>query len=59
MEDGWEYSDVRQGPKLEERKMVSPKKSPKKKELAPQLEMPKLALGVCSGDGMGGEGEWL
>lgn len=50
MEDGWLYQDVRQGPKREVRQ-VSPKKSPKKKEAAPMLEMPKLVLGGGKGDG--------
>lgn len=60
-EDDWPYQDVRQGPKPEDRRMVSPKKSPKKKDQAPQLEMPKLDLGGGGGvgGGMGGHGGWL
>lgn len=55
-EDGWEVGDVRQGPKQEQR-VMSPNKSPKKKDQAPVLEMPKLDLG---GEGRGGdEGGWL
>ncbi|KAK4694461.1 hypothetical protein P7C71_g3127, partial [Lecanoromycetidae sp. Uapishka_2] len=59
MEDEWPYLDVRQGPKQEDRRIVSPKKSPKKKEQAPQLDMPKLDLGVTNGNGFDGDGGWL
>ena len=43
-EDGWPYQDVRQGPKLDEKKTTSPKKSPKKQDKPPQLDMPRLGL---------------
>lgn len=58
-EDDWPYQDVRQGPKQEDRRIVSPRKSPKKKEQAPQLEMPKLDLDVTNGNGFDGDGGWL
>ena len=48
-EDDWPYQDVRYGPKLDEKKMASPEKSPKKKDQPPQLDMPRLRLG--EGDG--------
>ena len=56
MEDGWPYQDVRQGPKQDDVRRVSPKKSPTKKDAAPKLEMPKLDL---SGGGDGDGGGWL
>lgn len=58
MEDAWPYQDVRQGPKQEDdvKRMYSPKKSPKKKDAAPKLEMPQLGLG---GNGGGDDGGWL
>ncbi len=58
MEDAWSYQDVRQGPKQDDVRRMSPKKSPKKKDAAPKLEMPKLDLG---GGGNAGtdDGGWL
>jgi len=58
MEDGWPYQDVRQGPKQEIRQM-SPKKSPKKKDAAPNLEMPKLDLGGGKESRGIDDGGWL
>lgn len=47
-EDGWDTTYVRNGPTQEERseraRSTSPKKSPKKKEVPPQLEAPKMEL---------------
>ncbi|KAF2724799.1 hypothetical protein K431DRAFT_217215 [Polychaeton citri CBS 116435] len=51
-EDEWETKYVREGPTQEEQAdqakkfLSSPKKSPKKKEEPPQLEVPKLDLGL-------------
>ncbi len=60
VEDGWDHRDVRQGPKLENAKGTSPKKSPKKMDAPPKLEMPKLDLGGAPGPGAGMEdGGWL
>lgn len=58
MEDAWPYQDVRQGPKQEDVRRMSPKKSPKKKDAAPKLDMPKLDLGG-GGNGGGDDGGWL
>lgn len=58
MEDGWPYQDVRQGPKQEDVRRMSPRKSPKKKDAAPKLDMPKLDLGG-GGCGSGDDGGWL
>lgn len=42
-EDGWETRFVREGPTQEEQaKNYSPKKSPKKKDAAPKIAIPKL-----------------
>ena len=59
MEDGWPYQDVRQGPKQEDVRKVSPKKSPKKKEAAPKLDMPRLDLGGGYGKEGVDDGGWL
>lgn len=60
VEDGWPERDVREGPRMEEKRVGSPRKSPKKVEKAPRLEMPKLDLGGGRGEGGGGEdGGWL
>ena len=58
VEDGWNHRDVKQGPKITENvKASSPnKKSPKKMDAAPKLEMPKLELGGGAGVEDGG---WL
>ena len=50
-EDGWESRYVREGPGEEDRGRGSPRKSPVKKrgEEAPQLEAPKLELGLGIG----------
>lgn len=58
MEDGWPEIGVREGPRQEVRQM-SPKKSPKKKDAAPQLDMPKLELGGGGEGGGGDDGGWL
>lgn len=60
MEDGWPYQDVRQGPKQEDVRRMSPKKSPKKKDAAPMLEMPQFELASGgNGVGDGDDGAWL
>ena len=64
VEDGWETHFVREGPTLEEQAAgYSPKKSPKKKaEPAPQLEAPKLDLGLGVSEGHAldnGDDGWL
>lgn len=56
MEDGWPYQDVKQGPKQEDVRRMSPKK----KDAAPMLEMPKFELaGGGNGVGDGDDGAWL
>ncbi|OQO03962.1 hypothetical protein B0A48_10604 [Cryoendolithus antarcticus] len=67
-EDGWETQYVREGPTMEERadraRSSSPKKSPVKKEAAPQLgalpllEAPRLDLGAGVSSGNDDDG-WL
>lgn len=47
-EDGWPFKDVREGPPKEEIR-ASPKKSAKKKDKAPKLDMPKLEFGQDAG----------
>ena len=65
VEDEWDHRDVKQGPKIENNvKATSPtKKSPKKMDVAPKLEMPKLELsgGALGPSGAGGveDGGWL
>lgn len=56
VEDGWDWGDVRQGPRIVEN-VSSPKKSPRKVDKAPMLEMPKLELG--GGAGVEDGGGWL
>lgn len=58
-EDGWPYQDVRQGPKAEDTRKTSPKKSPKKKDGPPKLEMPRLELGGADGKDGIDDGRWL
>nr|OQO17449.1 hypothetical protein B0A51_17302 [Rachicladosporium sp. CCFEE 5018] len=68
VEDGWDTQYVREGPTMEERadraRSSSPKKSPVKKEAAPQLgalphlEAPKLELGAGVSNGNDDDG-WL
>jgi len=58
-EDGWPYQDIRQGPRQEDVRRMSTKKSPMKKDQVPQLDMPKLDLGVTNGNGLDGDGGWL
>ena len=57
MEDAWPYQDVRQGPKQDDVRRMSPRKSPKKKDAPPKLEMLNLDLG--GGKGAGDDGAWL
>ena len=63
IEDEWPYQDVREGPKEEDIRRASPKKSPKKKDAVPKLDMPKLDLGGGRGKGGGSvgidDGGWL
>ena len=56
-EDEWPFQDVRQGPKQEDVRRLSPKKSPRKKDAPPKLEMPKLELGAGGDDD--DDGGWL
>lgn len=58
MEDDWPYQDVRQGAKQEVRQ-ASPKKSPKKKDAAPKLDMPKLDFGGGKENRGIDDGGWL
>lgn len=64
-EDGWDVRFVREGPTLEEAataaRAASPKKSPKKKEEAPKLDVPKhnLDIGGAGEKGAGEDDGWL
>lgn len=64
-EDGWDVRFVREGPTQEEAanaaRAGSPKKSPKKKEEAPKLDVPKLNLdiGGAGEKGIGDDDGWL
>ena len=65
-EDDWETAYVREGPTMEEQaaraRSCSPKKSPAKKEKPPQIEAPKLDLGLDLGrqkDDVDDDDGWL